>query len=352
MTTISNIFLRPFDGQDFNRMVRQIKRGAYYEPETPSTASMLIRNMLRVNPERRADIDEIASHWWLNLEENMPVIQELPENQILDHTPLTERAETMVVQDLADETDVFMEFGHLSAATRQKIEEFRRRRQHAEEYNENSPIKPPKARKTDEKELTSKEKSLRQTDANDAGKQSTTMEKDAFYDPLERLKQLETRLQSRQSPDQPSTSKDRRNSKYAIPPKASNLSPTKKEPDVSVVSAEENKRPQFVSPTEAAERKSHSKKSLDNGTDWKLESDSLNLLMNQVLEQMDKGPVSINLIARIKVRLLRGKVSKHPFRLTLITINVQWSKSFWSRSLTHNRPQYERRPQKLLIKHK
>ncbi len=39
--------------------------------------------MLRVNPDRRADIDEIASHWWLNLEENMPVIQELPENQVL-----------------------------------------------------------------------------------------------------------------------------------------------------------------------------------------------------------------------------------------------------------------------------
>ncbi|KAK6057412.1 hypothetical protein COOONC_05067, partial [Cooperia oncophora] len=88
----------PFDGRDFNRMVRQIKRGAYYEPDTPSTASMLIRNMLRVNPERRADIFDIASHWWLNLEENMPVIQELPENQITDLTPLTERAETMVVQ--------------------------------------------------------------------------------------------------------------------------------------------------------------------------------------------------------------------------------------------------------------
>ncbi|EPB76824.1 kinase domain protein [Ancylostoma ceylanicum] len=72
----------PFDGRDFNRMVRQIKRGAYYEPDTPSTASMLIRNMLRVNPERRADIFDIASHWWLNLEENMPVIQELPENQV------------------------------------------------------------------------------------------------------------------------------------------------------------------------------------------------------------------------------------------------------------------------------
>jgi hypothetical protein len=45
---------------------------------------MLIRNMLRVNPERRATIYDIASHWWLNLEENMPVIQELPENQAID----------------------------------------------------------------------------------------------------------------------------------------------------------------------------------------------------------------------------------------------------------------------------
>lgn len=27
----------PFDGHDFNRMVRQIKRGAYYEPDTPSS---------------------------------------------------------------------------------------------------------------------------------------------------------------------------------------------------------------------------------------------------------------------------------------------------------------------------
>ncbi|KAI6176127.1 Protein kinase domain-containing protein [Aphelenchoides bicaudatus] len=295
----------PFDGHDFNRMVRQIKRGAYYEPDTPSTASMLIRNMLRVNPERRADIDDIATHWWLNLDENALAIQELPENQVIDETPLTERAETMVVQDLADETDVFMEFGHLSSATRQKIEEFRRRRQHAEEYNENSPIKPPKARKTDEKELTTKEKSLRQqpADPKDAAKPSTTAatEKDAFHDPLERLRQLESRLQTRQSPDQPSTSKERRNSKpSAIPPKASNLSPIKKEPDVSITSTAEDKRPHFVSPTEAAERKSQSKRSLDNGSNWKMESDTLNILMNQVLEQIDNGPVNINLIARIK----------------------------------------------------
>lgn len=50
----------------------------------------------------------------------------------------------MIVQDLADETDVFMEFGHLSTETRRKIEDFRRRRKEAEHYIDNSPVKPPK----------------------------------------------------------------------------------------------------------------------------------------------------------------------------------------------------------------
>ena len=66
---------------------------------------------------------------------------------MIDKTPLTERPETMVVQDLNDEADVFMEFGHLSQETRKKIEDFRRRRKEAEEYNENSPVKPPKVRR-------------------------------------------------------------------------------------------------------------------------------------------------------------------------------------------------------------
>lgn len=47
---------------------------------------------------------------------------------------------------------------------RLKIEEFRRRRKEAEDYIENSPIKPPKARKTDGTEITTlkaAEKSLR-----------------------------------------------------------------------------------------------------------------------------------------------------------------------------------------------
>ncbi|CAD5226639.1 unnamed protein product [Bursaphelenchus xylophilus] len=270
----------PFDGQDFNRMVRQIKRGTYYEPESPSSASMLIRNMLRVNPDRRADIDDIASHWWLNLEENMPVIQELPENQITDYTPLTERAEVLYVQDLADETDVFMEFGHLSSLTRQKIEEFRRRRKEAEEYNENSPIKPPKRKNDDKPELTSKEKSLRQEQEEKKIDVAGHMN-----DPLERLRQLEKNLHKPSSPE-PSTSKTRRDSKAE----------TEREEE-KAAKKEDDKRPAFVALSEA-KKPSTGHKPLHNN--WMADNDSLNLLMNQVLEQMDKGPVSINLIARVK----------------------------------------------------
>uniref|UniRef100_A0A0N4ZC60 Protein kinase domain-containing protein n=1 Tax=Parastrongyloides trichosuri TaxID=131310 RepID=A0A0N4ZC60_PARTI len=310
----------PFDGRDFNRMVRQIKRGAYYEPDTPSTASMLIRNMLRVNPDRRADIDDIASHWWLNLEENMPVIQELPENQITDHTPLTEREETMVVQDLADETDVFMEFGHLSSETRKKIEEFRRRRKEAEEYNENSPIKPPKAKKlngNEEPEMTSKEKSLREAETVAEEKvenevkieekvvkeRSPTVKLDDLLDPLERLRQLENRLNTNRTIGSPEKTprKDSRSKEEKI----------QKEEDSNIPT---NKAPAFTSVTEVQEQKkiesrgnsfnkpsSNTKTSIGRARDWShQETDSLNMLMNQVLEQMERGPVSLNTVARIK----------------------------------------------------
>uniref|UniRef100_A0AC34F6N9 Protein kinase domain-containing protein n=1 Tax=Panagrolaimus sp. ES5 TaxID=591445 RepID=A0AC34F6N9_9BILA len=324
----------PFDGRDFNRMVRQIKRGAYYEPDTPSTASMLIRNMLRVNPERRADIDDIASHWWLNLEENMPVIQELPENQITDYTPLPERAETMIVQDLADETDVFMEFGHLSSETRKKIEEFRRRRKEAEEYNENSPIKPPKARKLDDKsapEMTSKEKSLRHEIQKPPPLDLSADKRNEFSDPLERLRQLENRLQGNKAgssspgrqtpvdktatptkqPGTPTTPKNPRLSNFPLP--AQPASPQIQQKLKAIEHADEpststKKSNYFASiaepkPSTAAASSSSAYKPI-NTDNWRIEIDSLSLLMNQVLEQMEKGPVSMNLVARVKA---------HPF---------------------------------------
>uniref|UniRef100_A0A914I4A8 Protein kinase domain-containing protein n=1 Tax=Globodera rostochiensis TaxID=31243 RepID=A0A914I4A8_GLORO len=350
----------PFDGRDFNRMVRQIKRGAYYEPDTPSTASMLVRNMLRVNPDRRATIYDIASHWWLNLEENMPIIQELPENQITDPTPLDERAEIMVVQELADETDVFMEFGHLSQATRRKIEEFRRRRKEAEEYNEQSPIKPPKARRTsrpeqaEEEEMSAQDKMLTATTAPEQPPPPTKpveaeAEKSAFHDPLERLKQLENRLQTgkRTSPGPVEDKKATETPKEAKkePPKKlekeqeqQQTKQTKRKPSLKRQESVKEKQQQRAekiakvdgtTPSPAAPKEPTKKPTVTTTTTttvptttstasasvsasgtadpqryWRLETDSLNALMNQVLEQMERGPVSINLIARIKA---------HPF---------------------------------------
>ncbi|KAL4708428.1 hypothetical protein ACJJTC_019664 [Scirpophaga incertulas] len=56
----------PFDGSNFKRLVRQISNGDYYEPKSPSTASPLIRDMLTVDPVKRADIAYICDHPWVN----------------------------------------------------------------------------------------------------------------------------------------------------------------------------------------------------------------------------------------------------------------------------------------------
>uniref|UniRef100_A0A7E5A053 Protein kinase domain-containing protein n=1 Tax=Panagrellus redivivus TaxID=6233 RepID=A0A7E5A053_PANRE len=323
----------PFDGRDFNRMVRQIKRGNYYEPDTPSTASMLIRNMLRVNPDRRADIDDIASHWWLNLEENMPVIQELPENQITDHTPLTERAETMIVQDLADETDVFMEFGHLSEETRRRIEEFRRRRKEAEEYNENSPIKPPKAPRTDNKvvaEMTSKEKSLRHDEPTKPPVPETVekLTKTDFSDPLERLRQLENRLQGRGAsgspvrqstaeraaspgkPPTPTTPKAQRLPNYPLPAQPASPHIQQKIKEIKEAersqspstSATSQKPPGFASATAEIAKKYDTTVNthLRKKEPWHEGTDPLNVLMNKVVEQCERNAISTHTMAQVR----------------------------------------------------
>ncbi|XP_046394484.1 serine-rich adhesin for platelets [Ischnura elegans] len=56
----------PFDGSNFKRLVKQISQGDYFEPKKPSPASPLIRAILTVNPRRRANIEAICSHWWVN----------------------------------------------------------------------------------------------------------------------------------------------------------------------------------------------------------------------------------------------------------------------------------------------
>ncbi|KAL0978411.1 hypothetical protein UPYG_G00170110 [Umbra pygmaea] len=56
----------PFDGHNHKNLVQQISTGNYRKPPKPSDACGLIRWMLMVNPERRATVEEIAGHWWLN----------------------------------------------------------------------------------------------------------------------------------------------------------------------------------------------------------------------------------------------------------------------------------------------
>ena len=60
----------PFDGANFKRLVKQISQGDYFEPKSPSRASPLIREMLTVCPTRRANIEQICNHWWVNEDYN------------------------------------------------------------------------------------------------------------------------------------------------------------------------------------------------------------------------------------------------------------------------------------------
>lgn len=80
----------PFDGSNFKRLVKQISSGDYYEPaDKPSSrlfhrkclfsksapsnrlvslftaASTLIRQMLLVDPVKRATVEDICSHWYI-----------------------------------------------------------------------------------------------------------------------------------------------------------------------------------------------------------------------------------------------------------------------------------------------
>ncbi|XP_073817515.1 nuak family kinase 1 isoform X6 [Musca autumnalis] len=101
----------PFDGSNFKRLVKQISQGDYYEPKKPSRASSLIREMLTVCPRKRANIEQICSHWWVNENDNVSCL-ELAEdlaNQtpvrldvLLSLTPAAVTAEQLVVPSAAD----------------------------------------------------------------------------------------------------------------------------------------------------------------------------------------------------------------------------------------------------------
>lgn len=56
----------PFDGSNFKTLVTQISHSHYFEPENPSPASSLIKELLTVCPTKRATIQNVCSHRWLN----------------------------------------------------------------------------------------------------------------------------------------------------------------------------------------------------------------------------------------------------------------------------------------------
>lgn len=98
----------PFDGSNFKRLVKQISQSDYYEPKKPSPASPLIKDMLTVCPGRRADIERICTHWWVNegYEQNcLDIAEDLAAQTpvrldlLLSLVPQSASAEKLVVGD-------------------------------------------------------------------------------------------------------------------------------------------------------------------------------------------------------------------------------------------------------------
>ncbi|XP_033338624.2 nuak family kinase 1 isoform X1 [Megalopta genalis] len=98
----------PFDGSNFKLLVKQISQSNYFEPKKPSPASPLIKDMLTVTPGKRADIERICTHWWVNegYEQNcLDIAEELAAQTpvrldlLLSLVPQSASAEKLVVGD-------------------------------------------------------------------------------------------------------------------------------------------------------------------------------------------------------------------------------------------------------------
>lgn len=57
----------PFQGGDYNRLVKQITDGQFIVPRERSGAFGLIKKCLCTKASKRASIDDIAEHWWVNV---------------------------------------------------------------------------------------------------------------------------------------------------------------------------------------------------------------------------------------------------------------------------------------------
>ena len=62
----------PFQGGDYNRLVKQITEGQFIIPRERSGAFGLIKKCLCIKAAKRASIDDIAEHWWINVGYALP----------------------------------------------------------------------------------------------------------------------------------------------------------------------------------------------------------------------------------------------------------------------------------------
>ncbi|XP_067854664.1 NUAK family SNF1-like kinase 1 isoform X2 [Heptranchias perlo] len=63
----------PFDSRSYKTLTQQISRGEYRKPPQTSDACGLIDWMLSVNSKKRATIEDIANHWWVNWGYDTPI---------------------------------------------------------------------------------------------------------------------------------------------------------------------------------------------------------------------------------------------------------------------------------------
>ncbi|KAK2885854.1 hypothetical protein Q8A67_016691 [Cirrhinus molitorella] len=81
----------PFDGTSYSILKEQIRHGRYRIPDVLSGARSLIGWMLTVKTEDRATVEDIANHWWLNLNcpkatESKPCASTLPRKKHKERT--------------------------------------------------------------------------------------------------------------------------------------------------------------------------------------------------------------------------------------------------------------------------
>ena len=61
----------PFDDQELNSLYEQIKIGTFYIPSTLSLEAIdFLKKILRVDPTKRLNIDQIKKHPWFYIEKN------------------------------------------------------------------------------------------------------------------------------------------------------------------------------------------------------------------------------------------------------------------------------------------